>query len=453
MLEFGPLNSGPGREGLDPGNLGAGGAGWEDPLHLDWLTDHEVRYLMPPTQRTRYQTKVFQQSVTILIKLQSNNTGSRGPSISERGVAVGPWRVPEDQLPVLVGTITGASLLVLLLLTLLLYTCCHHNPRLKNYSVKSEVSSVTSGRTQGSVPSLSRDSLVVVTHASTGHQACLLSERDSPSDYLFECDCCCDPPCQPVCLCDYTDDDLLGPNDNSVFEDGRQSIEDLPTRSLSMPIKEQNKLQKSDDPDEVSSNNNNSVRRKHASRPTSNPATFNHCDLTLPPSATSEWQVITGSRNRVLEGLRFGPECRHEDQSASSSALDMVSSTNRSKDSDSMVIDDTFKTRSLPAWVRNKTRPLAALDDLNTIYEKPHWSKRRRNRMRSDAAAVIALSKSRGRLMSPGPQSSIGGASSSAGSHPSGVPNSSSTHPPSSPDTAALVNNEAVIVYDERTAL
>ena len=33
-------------------------------------------------------------------------------------------------------------------------------------------------------------------------------------------------------------------------------------------------------------------------------------------------------------------------------------------------IDDSFKTRSLPAWVRSKNRPLAHLEDLNTIYEK-----------------------------------------------------------------------------------
>ncbi|KAK8733321.1 hypothetical protein OTU49_006580 [Cherax quadricarinatus] len=129
MLEFGPLASGPGHDGL-----GSASAGWEETIDLDWLTGHEVRYLLPPTQRTRYQTKVFQQSVTILIKLQQNTTGGGASAVAERGVSVGPWRVPVEQLPVLVGTITGASLLVLLLLSLLLYTCCHHNPSHKNYT-------------------------------------------------------------------------------------------------------------------------------------------------------------------------------------------------------------------------------------------------------------------------------------------------------------------------------
>lgn len=38
MLEFGPLGSGPGHEGLDSGNLGSGSSGWEESLDLDWLT-------------------------------------------------------------------------------------------------------------------------------------------------------------------------------------------------------------------------------------------------------------------------------------------------------------------------------------------------------------------------------------------------------------------------------
>lgn len=440
MLEFGPVGSAPGREGLDSGNLGSGGsAGWEESLDLDWLTgDHEVRYLLPPTQRTRYQTKVFQQSVTVLIKLQQNNTGGAA-AVAERGVSVGPWRVPEEQLPVLVGTITGASLLLLLLLSLLLYTCCHHTPRHKNYSVKSEVSSMTSGHTQGSGPSLSRDSLVVVTHASSGHQACLLSDRDSPSDYLFDCECCCDPPCPASCPCEYPDEEA---DDSEYtghgFEDSRDSTEDLP-RSLSMPLKEQAQMQKAGEEACEPNSNNNSVRAKTSPRPASNPVAFSPYDLTLPRPPRRDPSVDFEGGVRTLEGvyLPLGPDLHMDDQSASSSALDTVSPLGRTREADASAMDEAFRTRSLPAWVRNKTRPLTTLDDLNTIYEKPHWSKRRRNRMRSDAAAVIALSKSRGRLLSPSPQ----------------VTAQTSTSVAAQPDTAALVENEAVIVYDERTAL
>ncbi|XP_071533480.1 uncharacterized protein [Panulirus ornatus] len=364
MLEFGPMGSGPGNDGLDSGNFGSGSSGWEESLDLDWLTDHEVRFLLPPTQRTRYQTKVFQQSVTILIKLQPNTTSGGASAVAERGVAVGPWRVSEEQLPVLVGTITGASLLLLLLLSLLLYTCCHHSPTHKNFSVKSEVSSVTSGRTQGSAPSLSRDSLVVVTHASSGHQQ------------------------------------------------GKGDIQEI--------------------------SNNNSVRSKVSPRPTSNPVAFSPCDLTLPRPTRQESRMSGEAYGRTLEGscLPLAPESRLEEQSASSSALDTVFPVGRGGELEASAVDEAFRTRSLPAWVRNKSRPLATLDDLNTIYEKPNWSKRRRNRMRSDAAAVIALSKSRGRLLSPSPQAA-------------GQTVATATPP----DTAALVENEAVIVYDERTAL
>lgn len=47
MLEFGPVGSAPGREGLDSGNLGSGGsAGWEESLDLDWLTGGRSEVLL-----------------------------------------------------------------------------------------------------------------------------------------------------------------------------------------------------------------------------------------------------------------------------------------------------------------------------------------------------------------------------------------------------------------------
>ncbi|ROT85694.1 hypothetical protein C7M84_008731 [Penaeus vannamei] len=236
----------------------------------------------------------------------------------------------------------------------------------KKPCVKSEVSSMTSGHTQGSGPSLSRDSLVVVTHASSGHQK--------------------------------AGEEACEPNSN-----------------------------------------NNSVRAKTSPRPASNPVAFSPYDLTLPRPPRRDPSVDFEGGVRTLEGvyLPLGPDLHMDDQSASSSALDTVSPLGRTREADASAMDEAFRTRSLPAWVRNKTRPLTTLDDLNTIYEKPHWSKRRRNRMRSDAAAVIALSKSRGRLLSPSPQ----------------VTAQTSTSVAAQPDTAALVENEAVIVYDERTAL
>lgn len=103
-------------------------------------------------------------------------------------------------------------------------------------------------------------------------------------------------------------------------------------------------------------------------------------------------------------------------QYASSSILDEVST----KD-DGISSGPTLKTRSLPAWVRSKPRPLSTEDDLNDLYAKVNFSKKRKNRMRNDEAAIIALSKSRSQFLHK--------------------------------DTDSLVDNEAVIVYDERTAL
>jgi hypothetical protein len=82
----------------------------------------------------------------------------------------------------------------------------------------------------------------------------------------------------------------------------------------------------------------------------------------------------------------------------------------------------TLRTRSLPSNVRNKKRPFSTSDNLSELYAKVNFSKKRKNRMRNDEAAIIAMSKSRSQFLN-------------------------------NKDTDILVENEAVIVYDERTAL
>ena len=87
--------------------------------------------------------------------------------------------------------------------------------------------------------------------------------------------------------------------------------------------------------------------------------------------------------------------------------------------------------------------------------------------MRSDAAQVIALSKSRGRLLSPGSTGSTTSSIADPSPPTSGGTNDITAHPtpPQPPElptiarsaisneTSALLSNQAVIVYDERTAL
>ncbi|XP_060800624.1 uncharacterized protein LOC106132193 isoform X2 [Amyelois transitella] len=72
-------------------------------------------------------------------------------------------------------------------------------------------------------------------------------------------------------------------------------------------------------------------------------------------------------------------------QYASSSMLD---------DLDGAASMDALKTRSLPAFLRPKPRPLSTEDDLQQLYAKVNLSKKYKNRMRSEHAAIIALSKS-----------------------------------------------------------
>lgn len=103
--------------------------------------------------------------------------------------------------------------------------------------------------------------------------------------------------------------------------------------------------------------------------------------------------------------------------------LDDSGSLEGSLDGDGL---QALRTRSLPSSVRNKQKPLASEEDLDQLYAKVNFSKKRKNRMRHDEAAIIAISKSRSQFLDKVPADT---------------------------DTDTLVDNEAVIVYNERTAL
>ncbi|XP_052863166.1 G-box-binding factor-like [Anopheles cruzii] len=80
----------------------------------------------------------------------------------------------------------------------------------------------------------------------------------------------------------------------------------------------------------------------------------------------------------------------------------------------------SYRTRSLPSWGKNRQRPLSNADDLEELYAKVNFSKKRRNRMRNDEAAIIALCRSRSQNLAALP---------------------------------LATDQDAVVVYDERTAL
>ncbi|XP_013135969.1 PREDICTED: uncharacterized protein LOC106101332 isoform X2 [Papilio polytes] len=122
------------------------------------------------------------------------------------------------------------------------------------------------------------------------------------------------------------------------------------------------------------------ARDAHPTHPThpTHPAHPTHPTHTIHPThpapATAHCYV-----NRV-------PEREHVSaQYASSSMLDEIGGG---------VNVDALKTRSLPAFLRPKPRPLSTEDDLQQLYAKVSLSKKHKNRMRSEHAAIIALSKS-----------------------------------------------------------
>ncbi|XP_076347679.1 uncharacterized protein LOC143245335 isoform X2 [Tachypleus tridentatus] len=155
------------------------------------------------------------------------------------------------------------------------------------------------------------------------------------------------------------------------------------------------------------------------------PATCsNTSELDLADAGVDVNQVILSSipenKNQRHYGLQDMPtlsECSSYDELDDLNGLPHQFITNP---------DVKTKTRSLPAWGHSRLRPLSTEDNLNELYAKVNFSKKRKNRMRNDSAAAIAVNKSQ---------------------------NSCITLPFVHKDTDSLVDNEAIVIYDERTAL
>ncbi|XP_023229487.1 uncharacterized protein LOC111629807 [Centruroides sculpturatus] len=96
---------------------------------------------------------------------------------------------------------------------------------------------------------------------------------------------------------------------------------------------------------------------------------------------------------------------------------------NLSSSSNQSVAEENYvkKSQSLPLWGL-QSRPASTGDEMEELFSKLNFTKKRRNRMRNDSAAAIALNKSRSSLFQID-------------------------------DKDLLVDNEVVVVYDERTAL
>ncbi|XP_063233632.1 uncharacterized protein LOC134537287 [Bacillus rossius redtenbacheri] len=325
--------------------------------------------------RGRYQTQVFQQSVTLTAKMWPEE-GVTAPPASPGGWKWGSWRIPSDHLPLLVGTVCGGAVILLALLAAIVWRCCVVPRRDKAYCARIDKEMLA--RQRVGIPPLPSHSAVFAAPKS-GQWA--YSSRLVPVRA---------PPPQPAPHWFYNSR-VLSPATLERIDPGPI------TRSVSC-VSAQQQFRRG----EAAANQPKLCDKK---RPLSQPIRFGPCDL----AASVE------HRQAPLPQISefMAPNAQY----ASSSILDEVGSQGGEPPPGAAVL----KTRSLPSWVRSKSRPLSTEDDLAELYAKVNFSKKRKNRMRNDEAAIIALSKSRSQYLHK--------------------------------DTDSLVDNEAVIVYDERTAL
>lgn len=334
--------------------------------------------LLQSPSPTTYSSQLFQQSVTLRAFMEGSPTSG---TVTDTGWFI--WGITEAQLPILVGAAAGGFVLMLTLLGLVVWRCCQHQKdKEKQYCFQKSVEEIER-RPPNNNSLKSRTSNDSVVFIGTTRSVC--TSHLKPQD----------------------DDEETGRTSNCI------------SRSQSAPLKGK----------ELCNSSLKATMPKR--RPHSQPLRYSSTDITFAPHLHHA-QQHTYPQRHTLDGQLPGiPEIRllstetldSESQSSSYSAYDFPFPQHH------LQIDPnsaTLKTRSLPTWVRSRPRPLSTEDDLNELYAKVNFNKKRKNRMRNDSAAAIALNKSRSQFI-----------------------HFAFMHK----DTDSLVDNEAVVVYDERTAL
>ncbi|RZF32148.1 hypothetical protein LSTR_LSTR004011 [Laodelphax striatellus] len=316
-----------------------------------------------------YHRKFFEQSVTLTAKMWPQDNGTA--ATSKWLWRWGSWRVPSEDLPLFVGIFCGITLVLLLVAVIILWRCCVAPHRNKEYPILTGVRLGDLSPTQSGpvVPVLPSHS-AVFANAKCGqwsYDSRLVpnaSDTGSSQHWFYN---------------------------SHVLNLSPGTLECSVPRSVSVPTHQHQAAQ------EV---------QHRPPRPLSQPAA-------LTPRARASLDLGPCSLPQISE---FNPQ--GSSLHVSSSVLDHYGSRNLFPPSYGATM---LKTRSLPACVRSKARPHSTADDPAELYAKVNFSKKRKNRMRNDEAAIIALSKSRSQFLFK--------------------------------DTDSLVDNEAVVVYDERTAL
>lgn len=301
----------------------------------------------------------FQQSVTFTAKIQENGTTSPGVW------KFGAWMVPSQHFPILIAILIGGLVIMLFILALILWRCCISPHYKKDYGVKMSTE-------EG--PHVEPTGAHVVSML-PNHSAVFL---DPKSGQLLICA-----------------NRVLNPRPGDIISKHWLNTNAVP-RSWSAPIHEAQSL-----PAEIDGSRSRC--------PAASASINDNCpeprisEFNPNVSSSIALHEVSSPGGRSSSGYATSPEGKGGEGEGGSE----------------------MKCRSLPSTMRPKqkcTGESSHADNSSELYAKVNFSKKKRNRMRNNEAAIIALSKSRSQFFHH-------------------------------KDTDSLVDNEAVIVYDERTAL
>uniref|UniRef100_A0A8D8TXI5 Uncharacterized protein n=1 Tax=Cacopsylla melanoneura TaxID=428564 RepID=A0A8D8TXI5_9HEMI len=312
----------------------------------------------------------FQQSTTWTAKMQENGTNTSSPW------KFGSWMIPAQHFPILIAILIGVLIIMLFILALILWRCCISPHYKEDYGVKMP------GDDEG--PHLEPQPNHVVSML-PNHSAVFL---DPKSGQLLICA-----------------NRVLNPRPGDLISSHWLCTNAVP-RSWSAPIHEAQSLPADMDGSRT--------------RGPPNSASINE---NCPEPHISEFNPQVSSSIALHEVISPGGRSSRSggEGGGGGGTLDGGGGFEVSE----------LKCRSLPSTMRPKKSAIASsvvpsgstADNSSELYAKVNFSKKKRNRMRNNEAAIIALSKSRSQFFHH------------------------------HKDTDSLVDNEAVIVYDERTAL
>jgi len=303
-----------------------------------------------------HRIKLFEESVTFIAQLQNEDGSTLNPPMNRGDWIIGNWRIPNKHLPVIIGVSSGILILLFIITVLIAWRCCRYQ-KLKEKNLAMH-SSLEEGRTPVFTP----------------------------------------------------------PPTNSTLPRGFPSMLVMPMSKPASPLMIHSKLTNRE---LISLTAETPTSKSKLGRLEESPQ-HQHQQVSLAPPQRHSCDDMS----QVGMGCYIGfdlpdlPDLHNASPSAWTNG-----EHNGAKETSAgscLSGDPELRTRSLPAWVRNKSvlQHSEHSGGHGYIKEMQHNSiaPKKNHALRHDTAALIALSKTK-------------------------------------QDRVSLVNNEAVIVFDERTAL